>query len=415
MTPVRSKHIISYIIKNKDSDVLASVSAYKHLLFEQDEAEVYNVLEGIFNTQHIIPDLPLLKNYALSKGGKALLKDMEFHESIHDVKSATLAINSLLYQSFIDFVSIDAKTMISDLAKSDITEFQIKAQDFLSDMSNALSFSTLKQTRESVIYGDEYVNKSRARYAKNKMNEGYIVCKFGYSELDRQLGGIANNDFINILAYVKQFKSTLMRNIAYNALLQGKNILFLTLEMSDEEVEAEFQAIHASNKVRFGTGRPVIKSEDIKNGTLSDEAEDFLFNEVIPDMANSDDLGILKVINPSEGEYFQSDMYADIDRTLSSMDIDIIFLDYLTMVKPKGTYDKQDVNDMFKYVRKRALTSRIPIINAVQANRAAYNAMLEDEFHRYGKDSAGDYNEIERSSTVISKEFELRSKPSLTF
>jgi hypothetical protein len=56
---------------------------------------------------------------------------------------------------------------------------------------------------------------------------------------------------------------------------------------------------------------------------------------------------------------------------------------------------------MFKYVRKRALTSRIPIINAVQANRAAYNAMLEDEFHRYGKDSAGDYNEIERSSTVM--------------
>ena len=159
--------------------------------------------------------------------------------------------------------------------------------------------------------------------------------------------------------------------------------------------------MHASNKARFGSGRPLIKSEDIKNGTLSEEASSFLFDEVIPDMANSDDLGILKVINPSDGEYFSSDMFADIDRTLASMDIDLICIDYLTMIKPKNNYDRNDVNDFFKAVRKFALTKKIPILNAVQAGRAAYNAMLEDEFHRYSPDSASDYNEIERSSTIM--------------
>jgi hypothetical protein len=399
---IKSRHILNYIISTGDSDILALLMPYKEKLFlEIEELEVFEILEGVFNTQHIVPTPGLLKNYALSKKAKELVKTCELSEDIKDSKSATLAVNSLLFQTFIDFISVDARTGLQDLLTTNITDFEEKSQDYIQDIASALSFSKLKHTRESLIFGEDYINKSRARYAKTKVSGNYIVCKYGYKNLDDKLGGIANNDFINILAYVKQFKSTLLRNIMANAVLQGKNCLLITLEMSDEEVEAELQAIHSSNKVRFGPGKPHISPTAIKEGSLSDEAEDFLFNEIIPDLANSDDLGIVKIINPSEGEYYFSDLISDINRTRATMDIDIVLLDYLTLAKPGKRYTRDDVNDMFKAVRKYGLTNRIPFINCVQVGRAAYNDMLEDEFHRYKPDSASDYNEVERSSTVM--------------
>lgn len=399
---VKSKHILNYIITNSDSDTLALLMPYKEKLFlNEEELEVFEVLEGVFNTQYIVPTPGLLRNYALSKKAKEFLKSPELSEDIVDGKTATLAVNSLLFQTFVDYISLDARTLLQELLSTDIVEFEEKSQDFIHELANALSFSKLKHTRESLVFGDDYVNKTRARYAKTKVDGSYIVCKFGYKNLDEKLGGIANNDFINILAYVKQFKSTLERNLMYNALLQGKNVLLITMEMSDEEVEAEIQAIHSSNKLRFGPGRPHVSPNSIKEGNLSDEAENFLFNEVVNDLANSDDLGIMKVINPSEGEYYFTDLIADINRTRASMDVDLIFLDYLTLAKPSKNYTREDVNDMFKAVRKYGLTNKIPIINCVQVGRAAYNEMLEDEFHRYKPDSASDYNEVERSSTVM--------------
>ena len=402
MAIIKSKHILSYIIDKSDADILSQVVPYKDKLFQEvEELELFEMLEGIFNTQHLIPKAGLLKNYALSKKAKEILKSLEIPEEFTDAKSVKLSVDSLLYQAFIDYVTIEVRTELQDLASSDITKFEDKTQDLISSISGAFSLSKLKNTRESLIYGDEYINKARTRYAKTKVEGNYIICKTGYKNLDEKIGGIANNDFINIYAYVKQFKSTLQRNLIYNSLLQGKNCLLITLEMSDEEVEAEMQTIHSANKVRFGPGRSFITSEQIKSGTLMDDAEDFLFNEVIPDLANSDDLGLLKVINPSEDEYFFADLIADIDRTRAMMDIDLIFLDYLTLIKPNKRSSREDVNDMIKAMRKYSLTHKIPVVNCVQVGRNAYNEMLEDEHHRYKPDSASDFNEFERSSTLI--------------
>lgn len=399
---IKSKHILYYILSKADSDILSLLSSYKSKLFlEEEELEVFEMIEGIFNTQHTIPSVSLLKNYALSKKAKEIIKSIEVPEALTDSKTVKLAINSLLYQSFVDFVTIEARTELQELGNSDIVSFEDKTQDLIYSLSGALSMSKLKNTRESLLYGDEYVNKARSRYAKTKVSGSYIVCKTGYKNLDEKIGGIANNDFINIYAYVKQFKSTLQRNLIYNALLQGKNCLLITLEMSDEEVEAEIQTIHSANKMRFGPGRPFITSEHIKSGNLMDDSENYLFNEVIPDLANSDDLGLLKVINPSEDEYYFADLIADIDRTISMMDVDLIFLDYLTLIKANKRNSREDINDMIKAVRKYSLTHKIPVVNCVQVGRNAYNDMLEDEHHRYKPDSASDYNEFERSSTVI--------------
>lgn len=399
---ITSGDILNYILLTKDMEILATaINCKTELFFIDEEVELFEILEDVFLSNQTVISVDLMSNYRLSKEASKFIKDLKPLDSLSVTSEVIDAINALLYTNYLEFLTLNAKRSVGDLAKKSIGTIQEDTYNFIAEVQIALSNSRIKDSNEVIVFGDQYVSSTRARYAKAKLSGDYFVSKFGYDALDVILEGIANNDFINIISYVKGFKTTLMRNISYNTILQARNCLFVTLEMSNDETEAEFQAIHASNRTRFGGGRPVITSKAILSGELSEEAEDFLFNEVIPDMANSDDLGIIKFINPVEGDYSYPDLIADINKTISKMDIHLIVIDYLTMVKAPPHNSREDINEMFKSLRKFALKNKIPVINAVQANRAAYNDMILDEDHRYRPDSASDYNEIERSSTVM--------------
>lgn len=72
-------------------------------------------------------------------------------------------------------------------------------------------------------------------------------------------------------------KSTAAVNIAYNALKNHYNVLYLSLEMSEFELLASFYAIHS-----YHTQHP-LPHRSIKKQILTDEETQTLFTTVIPD------------------------------------------------------------------------------------------------------------------------------------
>jgi len=77
---------------------------------------------------------------------------------------------------------------------------------------------------------------------KGEMYEGYST---GYSELDKYVKGLIKGKFIAISGYNSHGKSTFAINLMSNALKQGANCMYITIEMSEEEVLSRLLACRA--------------------------------------------------------------------------------------------------------------------------------------------------------------------------
>ncbi|MDQ9763420.1 DnaB-like helicase C-terminal domain-containing protein, partial [Acinetobacter baumannii] len=67
-----------------------------------------------------------------------------------------------------------------------------------------------------------------------------IQTKFGYSLLDKNIGGVKPGDYTIIGAKSGVGKTTLALNIALNVLEQGKKVLIISREMTDVDVFDRF-------------------------------------------------------------------------------------------------------------------------------------------------------------------------------
>lgn len=275
--------------------------------------------------------------------------------------------------------------------------------DFNESVSNMIRGMESGGRTERLLYGDSAVDEVLSRHRKKKDESDYI-CRFGISELDRVWYGLKKDSFITIGAYAKQGKSTMLRQLCYNMLLQGVNILFLTLEMSIDSVEDMFYVLHANNNEKFGFEFPNITVSRLEQGLLSEDEERFMSDVVIPDFMNNDSYGSLYLLQPNDYSYDKSRFFGDvlsIHKTV--MPLHAIFIDYITLIKPKvgKTTTREDMNEMIAEVRRFSLSHGIPVVTAGQIKREAFNNAVKDKENLYGSDCLSDYNEFERASTGI--------------
>ena len=77
-------------------------------------------------------------------------------------------------------------------------------------------------------------------------------------------------------AYTSQGKSLLLRALAYHFLIEyGLNVAFWSMGISRDATRTMFVLLHANNKERY-PNTPIVPVGSYKEGTLTDEQEDFL-------------------------------------------------------------------------------------------------------------------------------------------
>ena len=122
------------------------------------------------------------------------------------------------------------------------------------------------------------VNDKFIELYKNQAKETGI--SFLVPELDRLTGGIQKGTITTIVGGPGCMKTTLAVNICYNAIKEGKNVCYLTLE------ETPFQLYcKVMSRASVDINKHLICSDIVQN-RLSEENKQIMFNEVYPYFEN---------------------------------------------------------------------------------------------------------------------------------
>lgn len=388
---------------------------YKNVFTDEDALSLFKVLRDLNSRNGVPPSVDFIKEFfKIEKETRAkktfnkLMSDETI--TIVDTPSGLVDLQLTLY----------ARNKITDLLKdytakvklssgSDTREILDSLIDDVSEISKNASEESIQS--EGLIYHDCNSTESNeikqmliSKYdLKKSGSEGYYKMDFGIPQIDSVVGGIHSVSFIAIMGFVKNGKSFFARQIAYNALCQGKNVVFISLEMSFDSVLDSFLSLHANNSKFFGVDSPKIKTADIRSGTLSRTAEDFYKNQVIDSFTSDDSMGTLYIKQPTTSKYTPTQLFSDVRMIQKTkMSIDLLVIDYPGRMSPdSGAKGRDTMNELFLQIRNFGLANHIPIVFPVQCNRAGFDAALKSKGNLFSIDAIGDYSSIEKEATDV--------------
>lgn len=218
---------------------------------------------------------------------------------------------------------------------------------------------------------------------------------------------------ISYLAFAGSFKTVAATNTAYLNALDGKNVLYLALESTSQDIINRLTVNHIA--VTAKNTDELIKNTWIRDNKLTDKQKEH-YNNKYEDLLNKLDNHLI-VWDEAKIAY---DTFLEMTETLRTADdlfkattgsgLDIIILDQLALLKytmaggRKYGYDGAVLNDWVSFFRKQTLdfleTGRqVTMFLVSQINRDSYNeASKPKNKGRYDITCASDASEIERAS-----------------
>ena len=225
-------------------------------------------------------------------------------------------------------------------------------------------WQTLQETKgsaEDVITGDALSNCFLEYFKRAKEDPDNAYCRTGIADLDQQLGGgLFRSEVYIIGARPGMGKTTLGINIAQSVVDMGKRVLFVSLEMTEEQIQAK--------RISCVTGLPYT---ELLSGRLPSYSEATMMD------------GLQKMHN---GNFFlvtqSGSTVGDILRTARQIeDLALIIVDYLGLIPvPQNLAQKQHYEQMTEIsaqMKAVAKTLNIPVLALSQLNRE--NTMRSDK------------------------------------
>ncbi len=270
--------------------------------------------------------------------------------------------------------------------------------------------SSAIQTKEE-SYQDPLADAVDIYKAKKEQGAGM---KFGVDIIDKAIGGIQPGSFNTIFAYTGSYKTLCALNMAYNnSFNNGYNVCYISLEVVKSDIMCNIYSRHSfslhSPKFQY------IPHDKIRNATLTEKEEDFLFNEVIPDFQQKSK-GKLYILDESD---FDSLSFLGFEKRLREIDelcqretgkpIDAVFVDQAQLLKygASGSIGNEGnvINAWVSFFRQQCLdflgTGRpIAVIMLSQANREGWKRAVKNE-GSYDLRGISEANELERASWRI--------------
>lgn len=241
----------------------------------------------------------------------------------------------------------------------------------------------LPSTRKPIID-----NSNRTNYILEQFNKTEIEgCKCGMPPIDETLNGFANDDLILFLMETGCGKSTIMMNWAYHAYSrQDKNVLFITLEMSERTTNYRLSAMNLEleyKDIAYKSISPKLLEQQLKKYDLSrkDKNNNFTIVEGIDDKSPEAIEQIIKDVEKQNGK------------------LDMVVIDYLGMMTSRNPnilgyeIEKDNMKKLAGILKRIAC----PILIAQQITASG-----EQEQHKRNRD--GTDNDPETTQISGSKE-----------
>lgn len=398
--------IIKTILYKSDSTIFNIVNENNAdaFFFKEDEIDFYSVLLRFYRKTHKAPTLNLVKEYYEHE------EDDEFARTLF-VKLKSNRVKTYPPEEIEGFIRLQNRVvtkdklighleaMIDDVDTSSLSELDRNIDDLKRIAITSEIAIEEEQNVERLLHSA--VNAQdifKQKYELRKKLGGKKVCNYGYEFMDETTGGLMSTDLVSIVGSAKQFKSTFLRNLTRNFINQVKNVLYITIEMSFDEIEDWFVTMHGNDRNRFPDGSRFTYKE-LGAGTVEDE--DFMF-EAFDDFVSSEDLGILYILKPA-GMYTYDRFTGDLIRVENSfVDIDIVCIDSINLMEDS---QRDTINELIRKIRQLSLSKNdnlgIPILSPFQINRSGFVNACNAENNMYTVDAIRDYAEVEMSSTNV--------------
>ena len=230
--------------------------------------------------------------------------------------------------------------------------------------------------------GHDYLLDYEARYESYHRKEDKIEFDLEYFNKITK-GGLPNKTLNIALAGTGVGKSLFMCHVAASALLGGKNVLYITLEMAEEKIAERIDANLLNVPIQEITDLPKVMFED-KVTKLAQKTQGTLIIKEYPTAsahaghfrALLNELALKKSFRP-----------------------DIIFIDYLNICASSRYRGNSTVNS-YSYIkaiaeelRGLAVEANVPIVSATQTTRSGYGSSdveLTDTSESFGLPATAD-------------------------
>lgn len=252
---------------------------------------------------------------------------------------------------------------------------------------------------------------------KNKVRMNGILT--GVKRVDNDTGGLQAGTLATILGFTGSFKTTWALNISYNAITAGKNVLYLSLEVTSENIYYNLLSRH-SYDTKFKTH---IEQSALKHKAVPEEDFKYLEETIYPDFKNIS--GRIYTVDETELEsysfYSLETKFREIDKLATEETghgIDVLVVDHAQLLKfdasMKGIGNETNVvNAYVSFFRQSALNwvksgRQILVLVLSQSSREGWKEAVRAE-GRYRLTALAEANELERASSIVLSVFSSES------
>jgi len=321
-----------------------------------------------FNKYKDFPTLPLLITIIrddLREGSDVILRD-QIVDFLHRIKTnPDMGDIQFVKEKTLDFCKRQAMKEALETAVERISEG--KLESVVDVVKHALSVGT------PMSIGHDFLADVESRFSKISR----VACPTGIECLDKKdilNGGLARGEIGVVTANTGVGKSHFLVHVGAAAILQGKNVVHYTFELSETAVGIRYD----SNLCNISSTDIIEKKEEVLK--KYDEME----------------LGRLIIKEYPTGSATVMTIRNHIEKlSLKSFVPSLIIIDYADIMKSTHRYDtmRHELKFIYEEIRNMAMELNVPIWTASQANRDSANSDivgLENMSEAYGKAMVAD-------------------------
>lgn len=318
-------------------------------------AQIFRSMLQIYRQSNEI-DVVLIKD--------KLLKENQLSEEVIEEELRNILENSYSAVNLKEYARlVKEKAILRRLGEAGrkITEIAYRddrdAEDILDEAESLVLKVDQQKKGKEIISLREAAKIEFERLERIEANQGETVgVTTGFSQLDKDTGGLNPSDLIIIAARPAMGKTAFALNLVLNAAKKGgKSVLVFSLEMSTQQLYQRFMSIEA--------GVPLSK---IRNGHL--DMKDWSRLGAATDIIGNYDITIADIPNVNVLE-----IRAIARKIKSKQDLDMIIIDYLQLIRGGGGKSEnrqQEISEISRSLKSLARELDIPVVALSQLSRS---------------------------------------------
>lgn len=287
---------------------------------------------------------------------------------------------------------------------------KVRNQGMTEEIIDTLDGMTKSDTVKSEY--KEVFNDLQKVYTNEEVTKGIPT---GVNIIDKVTGGLQKGAVTTLLGFTGSMKTTWALNISYNAMKEGKNVCYLSLEVSKLHI-----AYNLLSRTSFEPDLKIpVEHRDIKQHKLTKDKEEFLFGKVLPYFNNLP--GKIFVLDETDMENYSlfalENKLSDIDKIAKEQTgngIDMLVVDHAQLLKfskdmSSAGLETSIINQYVSFFRQQCMNfvkskRSIAVLILSQANRGGWEYAVKHNGN-YQLTALADANELERASSMVMSVF----------